>query len=86
MPDNIRAQASERAIPALQNFEVKQPLLDLTSATRLSKQRVHERRQMDDVRAGKKAVVEKHASQKSNTSRRPKTKKTPSTTQLGFDF
>jgi deoxyribodipyrimidine photo-lyase len=86
MPDNIRAQASERAIPALQNFEVKQPLLDLTSATRLSKQRVHERRQMDDVRAGKKAVVEKHASQKSNTSRRPKTKKIPSTTQLGFDF
>lgn len=86
MPDNIRAQANERAIPALQNFEVKQPLLDLTSATRLSKQRVHERRQMDDIRAGKKAVVEKHASQKSNTSRRPKTKKTPTTTQLGFDF
>jgi hypothetical protein len=41
---------------------------------------------MDDVRAGKKAVVEKHASQKSNTSRRPKTQKIPSTTQLGFDF
>lgn len=85
MPDNVKLQAIERST---QGIEIHQPLVDLTNATRLSKERVHARRKMDEVKAGKQAVIEKHASQKTNASRRQKTKTnvTATTTQMGFDF
>ncbi len=64
-----------------------QPLVDLTLATRESKQRLHSRRQDSDVRAGKKAVIEKHASRKTLSPRRASSPhKTQPKQQLGFDF
>ncbi|NDF45384.1 MAG: deoxyribodipyrimidine photolyase, partial [Betaproteobacteria bacterium] len=64
-----------------------QPLVDLTLATRESKQRLHSRRQDSDVRAGKKAVIEKHASRKTLSPRRASSQyKTQAKQQLGFDF
>jgi deoxyribodipyrimidine photo-lyase len=41
-----------------------QPVVDLVQATRTAKQLLHSRRQTDEVRAGKKAVIDKHASRK----------------------
>lgn len=64
-----------------------QPLVDLTVATREAKQRLHSRRQDSDVRAGKKAVIEKHASRKTLSPRRASSQhKTQAKQQLGFDF
>ena len=41
-----------------------QPVVDLAQATREAKQLLHNRRQTDEVKAAKKAVVDKHASRK----------------------
>ena len=76
-----------------------QPVVDLTPATRQAKQRLHSRRQTDDVKAAKKAVVDKHASRK-NWGTQAGARSTPSRkatrpsadniqaakAQLGFDF
>ena len=67
-----------------------QPLVDLVQATREAKQRLHSRRQTDEVKAAKKAVVDKHASRK-NWGVRPKSSRTSASKQtdkqqLGFDF
>jgi deoxyribodipyrimidine photo-lyase len=43
---------------------IAQPVVDLAQATREAKQRLHSRRQTDEVKAAKKAVVDKHASRK----------------------
>ncbi|OIP13619.1 MAG: hypothetical protein AUK50_13200 [Comamonadaceae bacterium CG2_30_57_122] len=40
------------------------PLVDLEAATRAAKDRLHSLRRMPEVRAGKAAIVEKHASRK----------------------
>jgi len=66
---------------------IVEPLVDLSSATRESKQRLHARRKEPETIDGKKAVIDKHASRKSMQTR----KKTVSTkrlneSQLGFDF
>ena len=66
---------------------IAEPLVDLASATRESKQRLHARRKQPETIDGKKAVIDKHASRKSMPSRQ----KTISTkrlneSQLGFDF
>jgi len=66
---------------------IVEPLVDLASATRESKQRLHARRKQPETIDGKKAVIDKHASRKSMPSRQ----KTISTkrlneSQLGFDF
>jgi deoxyribodipyrimidine photo-lyase len=76
-----------------------QPVVDLTQATREAKQLLHSRRQTDEVKAAKKAVIDKHASRKnwgtSTSSRRTPgrkaTRASADTTQaakaqLGFDF
>ena len=63
------------------------PQVDLAIATRESKSRLHALRKTQEVRAGKEAVVEKHASRK--TLRRPtkaKSAKFDSEKQLGFNF
>ena len=66
---------------------ITQPLVDLATATRESKQRLHARRQTDEVKAGKASVIDKHASRKSLPSRKkaPRAER-PETQQLGFDF
>jgi len=68
-------------------MDIVEPVVDLATATRASKQRLHQRRQMPSVRAGKLEVVEKHVSRQKKKvvvkhSRSPVEDKL----QLGFDF
>jgi deoxyribodipyrimidine photo-lyase len=76
-----------------------QPVVDLTQATREAKQLLHSRRQTDEVKAAKKAVIDKHASRqnwgtRAGPRRTPSRKATRAATdntqaakaQLGFDF
>ena len=46
------------------------PLLDLSIATRHAKNRLHERRRLAEVRQGRQAIVEKHASRRHSNGRR----------------
>lgn len=66
---------------------VIRPIVDTGTATRIAKQRLHERRRDPEVKAGKNAVVEKHASRK-HSHRKQKTTAAPaqSALQMGFDF
>lgn len=67
--------------------QIIKPIVDLASATRASKQRLHARRQTPDVIAGKKAVVDKHASRKTVHSRKKAlNRQRINESQLGFDF
>ena len=80
MPPHLQTQLSLRD-------HLAAPLVDLATATRESKQRLHDRRQQPEVRAGKKAVIEQHASRKPLHPRKKTT--APQVTvqqQLGFDF
>jgi deoxyribodipyrimidine photo-lyase len=47
--------------------DIPLPVVDLAEATRASKAALHERRAEPGVKAGKKAIVEKHASRKHGT-------------------
>jgi deoxyribodipyrimidine photo-lyase len=69
------------------------PVVDLEAATRESKRRLYDRRSDTDVKAGKKAIVEKHASRKrsgqTHTSSRRRVNnpaQTPPPTQHALDF
>ena len=67
--------------------QIPQPLVDLAMATRTSKQLLHARRQNAEVKAGKQAVVEKHASRQTFRKRSASLKQNASASQqLGFDF
>lgn len=67
--------------------KIPMPIVDLTAATKTSKDRLYERRNLSEVRAGKKSVVEKHASRASNSNRRsPKAQTVDSKDQLKFEF
>jgi deoxyribodipyrimidine photo-lyase len=44
--------------------DIPLPVVDLATATREAKQRLYARRHADEVRAGKQAVIDKHASRK----------------------
>ena len=72
---------------AAQTPEIVMPLVDLAIATRTAKQRVHERRRDPEVKAGKKAVVDKHASRQGlRSKKKPAKAQTTDTQQMGFDF
>jgi deoxyribodipyrimidine photo-lyase len=79
MPDHLRASIGL-------THEIQTPLVDLANATRESKQRLHQRRQSPDVKAGKKAVVDRHASRQLKPARPPKSNSPSHSNQLGFDF
>jgi len=68
--------------------DIPLPIVDLAEATRTAKAALHARRADPDVKAGKKAIVDKHASRKhSNRKASPPTStNTLPDTQLGFDF
>jgi len=57
MPADLQARCGVRV-----GHDIAQPLVDLDTATRLAKTRVHALRAQDGVRAAKAAIVEKHAS------------------------
>jgi deoxyribodipyrimidine photo-lyase len=68
-------------------FELATPIVDLASATRESKHKLHTLRKTTEVRQGKEAVVEKHASRKTpRRTSKPRSIKTNSDQQLGFNF
>jgi deoxyribodipyrimidine photo-lyase len=78
--------------------DITLPVVDLKEATRLAKQRLYERRQSDEVKAGKQAVIEKHASRKNwrmdgelkgkprRTTKAAKVTTSVAKAQMGFDF
>jgi deoxyribodipyrimidine photo-lyase len=67
--------------------DITQPVVELAQATREAKQRLHARRQNAEVKAGKKAVVDKHASRKPMVQRKSAaTSNEAAKQQLGFDF
>ena len=69
------------------DLDIVEPLVDLVTATRESKQRLHQLRQTPLVKAGKKAVVEKHASRKKSKSvSKPSHLHRVDKQQMGFDF
>ena len=66
---------------------IVEPLVDLASSTRESKQRLYVRRKEPEIIKGKKAVIDKHASRKSMAPRKKAmTTSRLSESQLGFDF
>jgi deoxyribodipyrimidine photo-lyase len=67
-------------------LNITPPIVDLAIATRESKQRLHARRQTTEVKAAKKAIIEKHASRKTMPSRKNALNAQASEQQLGFDF
>ncbi len=67
--------------------DIVTPVVDLPAATRESKQRLHGRRGTPEVKAGKQAVVDKHASRKDwPRKRKPAATAPEAEPQLGFDF
>ena len=76
--------------------EIVPPVVDLKEATRQAKERLYARRHSAEVKAGKPAVIERHASrqpgrmdgERSSKPRRTpaQRKSTPQTPQMGFDF
>jgi deoxyribodipyrimidine photo-lyase len=74
-------------MPAPAHSGLPQPLVELASATREAKQRLHALRKTPEVKAGKAAVVEKHASRKVPAARKKaQAASAASSQQLGFDF
>jgi deoxyribodipyrimidine photo-lyase len=74
--------------------DIPMPVVDLAEATRQAKAALHARRSEPEVQAGKKAIVDKHASRRLSDSlqrkrqgtRRKSTAAAPPNSQLGFDF
>jgi deoxyribodipyrimidine photo-lyase len=67
--------------------DIPQPLVDISIATKLSKDRLHARRNLSDVRAGKKSVIDKHASRAKTTDRKnSKVRTTEVSPQLTLEF
>ena len=82
MPEPVQTHAGVQL-----GVDVVRPVVDLAQATREAKQRLHGRRQTPEVKAGKKSVIEKHASRKTLAPRKAKPMASQSAKQqLGFDF
>ncbi len=82
MPEPVQTHAGVQP-----GVDVVRPVVDLAQATREAKQRLHSRRQTPEVKAGKKSVIEKHASRKTLAPRKAKPMASQSAKQqLGFDF
>jgi len=68
--------------------EIPLPLVDLSAATRESKNRLHSLRKSSDMKLGNQEVIKKHASRRISKSPRKTVglKSTSTHEQLGFDF
>ena len=67
--------------------DIPKPILDIVTATKISKDRLHARRNLSEVRAGKKTVIDKHASRARKSDRKStkdKAKDISSQLTLGF--
>ena len=87
MPPSVQQQCGVRV-----GADIAMPLVELDTATRLAKQRLHGYRQQDHVRAGKAAIVKRHASQSGDHAQanaqgqRRKRTNSVHTTQQSFGF
>jgi deoxyribodipyrimidine photo-lyase len=80
IPDHLKNNAALKG-------QIVEPLVDLATATRESKQRLYARRKQPEIIGGKKAVIDKHASRKSMQSRKKAvSSQRLNEKQLGFDF
>jgi deoxyribodipyrimidine photo-lyase len=78
---------AENRTMMLENHPIYSPIVDLSEATRIAKSIVHDRRNQDWVRSGKKAVIDQHASRKPSVPISIKTLRTSvSPKQLEFNF
>lgn len=68
--------------------EIPMPLVDLSAATRESKDRLHSLRKQGDIKLGKQEIIKKHASRKRSPSPRKVVDlgSNSKQQQLGFDF
>jgi deoxyribodipyrimidine photo-lyase len=67
--------------------DIPQPIVDIAIATKISKDRLHARRNLSEVRAGKKSIIDKHASRaKRNQHNSSKVKGKDTSSQLTFEF
>jgi len=81
MPESLLAQhglTSEQ--------DIFQPRVDLDDATRVAKKKLFSLRAQPEIKAGKAAIVEKHASRKKTTTTRTQSKLNPSNKQHAFEF
>jgi deoxyribodipyrimidine photo-lyase len=91
MPPEVQRQCGLRVGPG-DDADIPEPLVDLAAATRHAKAALHARRADPDVKAAKKAVIDKHASrrhaQRPQRSQRAQqqARATSPSPQLGFDF
>jgi deoxyribodipyrimidine photo-lyase len=73
-------------------FDIPHPVVDLQTATREAKAKLHSRRAQPEVKAGKAAIVEKHASRSTTRLKKPATtvkrttKATITSPQITLDF
>ena len=91
VPDDWIFEPWKMPSTCLKNIDEEQkiltPLTDLASATRIAKNRIHERRREPDVIEGKKAVIDQHTSRQFSRKRqRSTTAKVSNEKQMGFDF
>ena len=94
MPDSVQTACGVRVCanaPAGAADAWPLPLVDLQAATRIAKDRLHRLRASPEVRAGKAAIVEKHASRKTQGVRAVRNRKasqagSAASTQLSLGF
>jgi deoxyribodipyrimidine photo-lyase len=94
MPPEVQLQCGLRVGPG-DDADIPAPLVDLAEATRNAKAALHARRADPEVKAAKKAVIDKHASRQQT--QRPQSRQrsqraqqqdraTSPSPQMGFDF
>ena len=67
--------------------DIPAPMVDIPIATKTSKDRLHARRNLSEVRAGKKSVIDKHASRANKTvHKKSKVKAKDTSSQLTLEF
>ncbi|HMY79560.1 MAG TPA: deoxyribodipyrimidine photolyase, partial [Thauera aminoaromatica] len=80
MPESVQARCGVRV-----GEDIALPVVDLESATRAAKTRIHALRAQPEVRAAKAAIVERHGSRKPPQGRR-KTAAGSASGQLDLGF
>jgi deoxyribodipyrimidine photo-lyase len=81
MPEDLQARCGVRV-----GEDIARPLVELASATREAKARVHALRARPEVRAAKAAILERHGSRKRPDGPRVDRRQRAASTQLSFDL
>ena len=81
MPPDVQARCGVRV-----GQDIAVPLVDLASATKAAKARVHALRAQEPVRAAKAAIVEKHGARRGTNLRNRNARKAPAPLQRCLDL